>query len=222
MQYGGSAILNAVLTANGQPLNEELVVMTLKAGGKTTAQRALLTDGLGRAQFDTKTFGSLPANAYLASFSYGGSDFYTPATVDISFVVYDATTGGGWILTTASTTPAGTVALPVGKKANFGFNAKYKDGLPTGNVLFQLKEASLDFQSTMVDGLVLSSTTVQITGGGTVNGAGTFRFQINATQGSPDRFEIRIWDPAAAAGNSFDHPRYIASNALGNGSIKVH
>ncbi|HEY8807121.1 MAG TPA: hypothetical protein VIN70_06015, partial [Candidatus Limnocylindria bacterium] len=222
MQYGGSAILNAVLTANGQPLNEELVVMTLKAGGKTTAQRALLTDGLGRAQFDTKTFGSLPANAYLASFSYGGSDFYTPATVDISFVVYDATTGGGWILTTASTTPAGTVALPAGKKANFGFNAKYKDGLPTGNVLFQLKEASLDFQSTMVDGLVLSSTTVQITGGGTVNGAGTFRFQINATQGSPDRFEIRIWDPAAAAGNSFDHPRYIASNALGNGSIKVH
>jgi hypothetical protein len=224
VQLGGSAILDAFLSANGKPLGEELVVVTVKGNGKTVVQRALLTNGFGHAQFDTRSFGSLPSSAYIASLTYGGSDFYTPATTDVSFVVYDASTGGGWILTTSSTTPAGTVPLPAGKKANFGFNAKYSAGstVPSGNAIFQLKEASLDFQSRSIDGLALSSTTAQVTGSGTINGAGSFRFQITATQGSPDRFEIRIWDPAASTGNSFDHPKYIASNAVGGGSIKIH
>ncbi len=116
------------------------------------------------------------------------------------------------------------MTLPAGKKANFGFNAKYTNGssIPTGNAIFQLREASLDFRSTGIDGLSLSSTTVVITGTGTINGAGSYRFQITAVQGSPSQFEIRIWDPSATSGYSFDHPKYIASNALGGGSIKIH
>jgi len=224
VQYGGSAILEAHLAANGVPLNEELVVVTVKVGANVIAQGALLTNGFGNADFDTRAFGTLPANAYIATLSYGGSDFYTPTSTDVSFVVFDATTGGGWILTTTSTTPTGSVTLPAGKKANFGFNAKYTNGssIPTGNAIFQLREASLDFRSTGIDGLSLSSTTVVITGTGTINGAGSYRFQITAVQGSPSQFEIRIWDPSATSGYSFDHPKYIASNALGGGSIKIH
>jgi len=98
-----------------------------------------------------------------------------------------------------------------------------KDGttIPTGSLLFQLKEASIDFKATGFNWLVIGSGAALFEGSGTVNGVSGYSFQAIASQGSgstADHFEIRIW----TAGGSFDVPLYIVSNTVAGGSIKIH
>ena len=137
--------------------------------------------------------------------------------------VFDPTTfatGGGWVLT-GPTTPGGTGVLPSGKQANFGFNLKYKSGttIPQGSLLFQLKEASIDFKATSFDWLVITNhNRAEYEGSGTINGNGAWRFRVIANDATPDAFEIRIW----SAGGSFDAPTYIVSNSLGGGNNLIH
>jgi hypothetical protein len=164
----------------------------------------------------------LPAGVYGITATVG--DWFIGQATGF-LAVYDSdifATGGGWILTTATTRPAGTTPLPAGKKANFAFNLKYKSGttIPIGNVLFDLKEAALEFRATSVDWLVIGDDRTEFQGRGTINGAGAYAFRVIATHVSTgDTFEIRIWDPAIG---SFDAPRYVAANALGGGNIVAH
>ena len=168
---------------------------------------------------------TLAPAVYTITATVGGS-FKSSPSASLLVPVYDASTfatGGGYAVTTATTTPAGAIALPAGKKANFGFNVKYKSGtaIPTGSLLFQLKEGSIDLKATGVDWLVISGGRAEFQGTATINGSGAYAFRIIATQGSAtvaDRFEIRIW----SAGGSFDAPTYIVSNTVGGGSIRVH
>jgi hypothetical protein len=124
-------------------------------------------------------------------------------------------TGGGWVLTTSSST-----GLVAGKTANFGFNAKYLNGAstPTGNVEFNAKESNVDFKATSFDWLVISGGRAKLQGHGTVNGSGSFSFRLIAVHGTTDTFELRIWSPTG----SFDLPLYRAANTLGAGSVVVH
>jgi len=136
-------------------------------------------------------------------------------------VVYDPTTfgtGGGYVLTTAATKPS----VAAGKKANFGFNVKYKDGtiIPTGSLLFQLKEANIDLKATAFDWL-----TISVDGAGkkadfqaraTINGSGNYTVHVIARDlPSGDMFSIVVTDAA-------NNVVVSVSGAVGGGSVKVH
>ena len=118
-------------------------------------------------------------------------------------VVYDPSagfvTGGGWInspIGAYSANPALT------GKANFGFESKYLKGnnVPTGNTEFQFKLANFNFKSTSYEWLVVSGAKARYRGVGTVNGAGSYGFELTAWDGQVnggggvDRFRIKIWN----------------------------
>ena len=148
-------------------------------------------------------------------------DYYTGSSSAIA-VVYDPTTfgtGGGTIVLSDT-------ALPVagrGKKANFGFNVKYKDGttIPTGSLLFQLKEADIELKATSFDWLAISpegsGKRAEFQAVATINGSGSYTVRVIARDmPTGDTFSIEVRD---AAGNLV----VSASGApVVSGSIKVH
>jgi hypothetical protein len=123
------------------------------------------------------------------------------ATYTSFIVVYDPNggfvTGGGYIVHTNTMSPNGGV----GAKDNYGFVAKYKKNstLPEGETQFQYKPGNIDFHSSSLDWLVISGTRAQYQGTGTINGIGSYGFQVTAIQGNPDRFRIRIWNKTTLA-----------------------
>jgi ligand-binding sensor domain-containing protein len=108
-------------------------------------------------------------------------------------------TGGGWINSPPGAYPAN---LGLTGKANFGFDAKYKNGatLPTGNIEFQFQVANLNFHSASYQWLVVAGTKAQYKGTGTINGEGNYAFMLSAIDGQInggggiDKFRIKIWD----------------------------
>ena len=170
-------------------------------------------------------FPSQPSGLYSIRTTVVGG-FYSSTTTSVPLVIYDPSTfvtGGGWLLTTSTTPVAASTPLPAGKRANFGFTVKYKDGttIPTGSLLFQLASASIDLKATSFDWLVTGTGHAEFQGLATINGAGSFGYRVIANHATTgDTFEIRIWDPAA--GGSFDQPKYLVSNALAGGSLKLH
>jgi len=144
-------------------------------------------------------------------------------------VIYDPSagfvTGGGWI-----NSPAGAYLSKstLTGKVNLSFEASYKKGgnVPEGKTQFKFKEADLDFRSTSYDWLVVAGSRAQFKGTGTINGTGSYGFMLTATDGTPDRFRIKIWDKAT--GNIiYDNMTGAAdtanpTTALGGGSIVIH
>jgi PKD repeat protein len=144
-------------------------------------------------------------------------------------VVYDASagwvTGGGWIVS-----PAGAFAAApaLTGKLTFGFVAQYQaSSAPDGDAEFKLNLGKLDFRSTALDWLVVSGSTAQLQGRGTLNGTGEYAFEVLAIDGvSADAVRIRIWNQATGAlvyDNQPDEP--LDSNAatpLGGGSVQLH
>jgi hypothetical protein len=143
--------------------------------------------------------------------------------------VYDASagwvSGGGWIVS-----PAGAFATApaLTGKLTFGFVARYQaSSAPDGNAEFKLNLGKLDFQSTALDWLVVSGSTVHLQGRGTLSRTGEYAFEVLAVDGtSGDAVRIRIWDPATGVvvyDNQRDEP--LDSNAvtpLGGGSVQLH
>ena len=107
-------------------------------------------------------------------------------------------------------------------KATFGFVSKYKKGasVPDGNTEFQFKAGDLNFSSTSYQWLVVNQggTNAQFKGFGTINGTGDYGFMLWATDGSPDKFRIKIWDVASEV-VVYDNG---TDQAIGGGSIVVH
>lgn len=121
-----------------------------------------------------------------------------------SVVVYDVTAG--------SVTGGGFIA----GKANFNVTARYDKGAtaPKGNTKFELGNAT--FTSTTYEWLVVSGTTAQLRGTGTINGAGAYTFVLTATDATPDTFRMQVWDSAGA-------PVYDSgAAAVVGGSIVIH
>ncbi len=157
-------------------------------------------------------------------------------TVFQYIVIYDPSagfvTGGGWI-----NSPAGAYAANVllTGKANFGFESKYNNGnsVPTGNTEFQFSVANFKFKSTAYEWLVVSGAKARYRGTGTVNGAGSYGFELTAWDGQVsggggvDKFRIKIWNKNLGNGVVYDNMMNAAdgadpTTALGGGSIVIH
>jgi hypothetical protein len=148
-------------------------------------------------------------------------NFFTSGTTNVIVVAYDPTTfgtGGGYVLTTSATVP--TVAP--GKRANFGFNVKYKDGtmIPAGSLLFQLKEANIDLKVTSFDWLAISvdgaGKKADFQARATINGSGSYTVHVIARDlPSGDMFSMVVTDAA-------NNVVVSVSGAVGGGSVKVH
>lgn len=155
----------------------------------------------------------------------GGMDTETCGFV----VVYDPdggfVTGGGWI-----SSPAGAlVSNPdASGRANFGFVSKYKKGAtaPTGSTEFQFQAGGLNFHSSDYQWLVVAGTKAQYKGTGTVNGAGGYSFMLTATDGSPDKFRIKIWETVGGAlvydNQSGSGDTSDPTTGLSGGQIVIH
>ena len=179
----------------------------------------------------TSTPASCTAGVCSANHTFGAAGVYTVGIVvtdddgltdSASFehvIVTSASagfvSGGGWV-----STPAG--------KGEFDFSAKYvkNAATPTGTVTFVVSGSS--FVATSYNWLVVSGANAQVQGTGTVNGAGSYGFLLTATDGSPDRFRIRIWDSSTNT-TVFDNvvgaPDDIdvaSPQELGGGRIQIH
>ncbi|MEU4390713.1 VWA domain-containing protein [Kribbella sp. NPDC023855] len=155
----------------------------------------------------------------------GGSDTESCGFV----VVYDPdggfVTGGGWIDSPAGAYPADPTATG---RANFGFVSKYKNGasVPTGSTEFQFKAGNLNFHSGDYQWLVVAGSKAIYKGTGTINGASGYSFMLTATDASPDRFRIRIWQTATST-VVYDNQLGAAdaadpTTALAGGAIVIH
>ena len=147
------------------------------------------------------------AGIYTVGVLLADDDGGTDASTFQSVVVTDANagfvTGGGWIDTQAG---KGTLVV----------NAKYqKDGL-SGNVKFDVAGSS--FTATTYEWLVVSGTTAHVKGTGTVDGVAGYAFTVTVNDATPDKFGIRIWNPATNA-VVFDT---TTPQPLGGGSITIH
>jgi hypothetical protein len=223
-QQTGPVTIAGTLTQDGPPLDRApgdirlaviQYVATNESGATVSGTAAVAADGTWSF---TQTLGPGVYNVVL---SVIGS-YFTASTTVIA-VVYDPTTfgtGGGYVLTTSATVP--TVAA--GKKANFGFNVKYKgDGTmaPTGSLLFHLKEANIDLKATSFDWLVISADgagkKADFQGKATINGSGSYTFRVIARDlPSGDAFFLEVRDGNGTVIVSISGP------PAAGGNIKVH
>jgi hypothetical protein len=144
-------------------------------------------------------------------------------------VIYDpdggSSTGGGWF-----DSPAGAYKdqSSLTGKAHFSFASRYKTGetVPDSSVQFSLKQAKIDFKSTLVEWLVVAGSKATYTGVGTMNGVGGYGFLLSAIDdpSSADKIRMKIWD---ASGVIYDSQTGAADAAdpsveIGGGSIVIH
>lgn len=143
------------------------------------------------------------------------------------FVIYDPSsgfvTGGGWLTSVAG------AYLPnpsLTGKVSFGFVSKYGKGLePAGQLEFRFEAAGLTFHSTSYDRLQVAGSKGVFKGSGTINGAGSYGFEVTAVDGTPDRFRLVIWDSTTGAtlyDNGLGTGAMGASTYLQGGSVIVH
>jgi len=148
-----------------------------------------------------------------------------PAVATGFLVVYNPeggfATGGGWIVPEDD----GLNTYP-NVRANFGFNAKYRQDLPTGHIEFRYSDGYIDLMSTSIEQLVITgSNLAQFKGWARVNGEeGNWFFAKAVDNGEAntgvDTFEIKIWAPGVDP--DADVPTERASGVLQGGNIRVH
>jgi hypothetical protein len=171
-----------------------------------------LTTGPGSTSSCSVTLTSGTAKVEVIGATYSGSNVHasSSATTPAIIVFYDPNggfvTGGGYV----THNPAWTVPqyLTPGKD-NFGFVAKYKKNAPApaapeGETEFQCKVCDINFHSSSLDWLIVSSITSGpnagamkgwYQGSGTINGSGDYGFQVTIIdKGSIDYFRIKIWN----------------------------
>ena len=133
-------------------------------------------------------------------------------------IIYDPNagfvTGGGYVIHQA---PWTTPPITGGGKDNYGFVAKYKKGAsaPDGETEFQCKDCNINFHSTSLDWLIVTTiisgpnTGAQkawYQGSGTINGSGSYRFQVTVIDnGNTDYFRIKIWEKANPRNIRYDN-----------------
>lgn len=140
-----------------------------------------------------------PFLAFDNSALVGFQDFCTPPPSTAGAKV----TGGGWIEV-------------IGGKGTFGLTAQVKNGTPSGNLTYQ-DHGTLNrtVKSIAITSVVVTGNCAQILGTATVNGNGSFGFQVNVCDnGEPgrdsDTFSITMSDG------------YTATGTLSGGNIQIH
>ncbi len=195
--------------------------------GVNTANYSL-TSSTGQVTTGSLSFIS-PANEWQAAISPSTGVYTVKVTVadkagnesvsdNLYLAVYDPSagfvTGGGWVIPDVST----RVGVSSGGKSNFGFEAKYINGAPSGNLTINYKQDSLEFKSTALEWLVVSGSASDFQGQASLNGSGSYTYRVHVVDSSPDQYDIRIW----GSGGSFEQPAYRISNNLGGGNIIIH
>lgn len=141
--------------------------------------------------------------------------------------------GGGWI-----DSPAGALAADetMSGKVNFGFISKYHKGAvnPEGKAEFNFSAGGVNFASDNYEWLVIAGSNGYCRGTGKINGTGTYRFLVVASDGAvdgmqgADTFRIKIWDGSTDSGRVvYDNQPGSPDDALpvqplSGGSIVVH
>ena len=222
LSTGGAATVNANLVANlrnqsgGVPdIDGEQVTFTLTADGVgTIVVTASSQNGVASA------VRALEPAIYAVNVTLGCSSLTTKAFLVVFNPQGGFATGGGWIL------PAndGENTHP-NNRANFGFNAKYKDNNPTGNLEFRYTDGYIDLKSTLIDQLVITGGKIaQFKGQAVVNRQQGCRFFVkvidNGEPGTNDTFEIKVWAPGIDPESNSPYER--AAGALKGGNIQVH
>ncbi|HEV2251510.1 MAG TPA: carboxypeptidase regulatory-like domain-containing protein [Candidatus Limnocylindria bacterium] len=244
-QRAGAVLVTATVTqaADGAPgdLTHAIAELTFQpnVGAATTVNAPVAADG------SVSVTTTLPAGVYTVTAAVGGWFTSGLATATATLPVYDPTrfvTGGGWVMTTA-----GSTGLPAGRRVTFGFNARYPADRrtgdtgdrgehtgdrgehhgdpagtlrPTGHLELQAKATDLELESETFDWLVIAGGRAELQGTASIDdSSAVWRFRLVAIDGSPDAFELSVWDAAG----SLAHPRYhIGPAVLGGGSIRVH
>jgi hypothetical protein len=150
-------------------------------------------------------------------------------------IIYDPNagfvTGGGYVTQTNLMTPGD--AASVGAKANYGFNAKYKNSNTLqGEVEFQFKPANINLHATSLEWLLVNTTVTpnraQIQGSGTVNGVAGYGFLLTVTDGGQtDKFRMKIWNLATPSVFIYDNEPGAPDNGnpittAAGGNIVIH
>ncbi|WP_373056715.1 YDG domain-containing protein [Zunongwangia sp. H14] len=233
VQLGTTATLSAQVTPAVAGVS---VTFTLSEYNNTNTGifAQAYTTTTGSNGIATVTVPNLPSDVYKVTVVAGGgcseSEAYLPVyDPDGGFV-----TGGGWIQSPGTAMESGATG-----KANFGFNAKYKNGKNNmtevdGNTNFQFQAGDLHLKSISHDNmsLVISGAKATYRGVGTVNGAGTHKFLLIAIDGDVsggggvDKFRIKIWKDNSS-GVLYDNQWMVDENSndatiIGGGSIVIH
>jgi hypothetical protein len=195
---------------NGAPINPlGTVSFTQDAAFAGSCSLTAVPMTSNQSKCSVSTFTSATPGVFVIVGTYGGSDVHLGSfnSDKVVIVFYDPNagfvTGGGYVLHQPIWT---TPPTPGTGKDNYGFVAKYKKGssAPDGETEFQCKDCNINFHSTSLDWLIVTSITsgpnagVQkawYQGSGTINGSGNYAFQVTVIdKGNVDYFRIRIWN----------------------------
>lgn len=218
----GAATVNVNLIAsllddqgNVPDIDGEEVTFTLTADGVGTIVKTVSSvDGVASLVIPLE-----PA-IYMTEVTLGCSDFKASAII----VVYNPdggfATGGGWIVPEDE----GSNTYP-NQRANFGFNARYKQDDPTGHLEFRYSDGYIDLKSSSIEQLVITGgKIVQFKGYASVNKEPGHWFFVKAIdEGEPgvnDYFDIKVWAPGMSEED--DEPTERAGGFLQGGNIVVH
>ena len=155
----------------------------------------------GRAGVARLDIGILPAGVYAVRAQAAGG-LAAEALVAVCDPAAGCVTGGGWLESRSSAFP---IDPTLAGRAAFGFTCRYEAGaeVPTGSTEFYFRPASLRFQSTGYEWLVVTGNDyARFRGGGRLNGLQApgeqdFKFMVWAGDGTgsggADTFHIKIW-----------------------------
>jgi len=212
---------------------------TFVSGGQTATEDAVVVETTGTTGTVSASHTFNTIGVYLVTLSVGDQCGGTGTTGTIGdltamIVVYDPSagfvTGGGWINSPAGAYVAGPTLIG---KLSFGLNAKYQQGVPTGQTEVQFRNGDFNFHSTGIDWLLIDGAKAQYSGSGTVNGTGNYGFTVTVIDGSVsggggvDKFRIKVWDKNNGNAVVYDSQMGDPDNAnptatLGGGSIVIH
>ena len=87
-------------------------------------------------------------------------------------------------------------------KVHFQSNAAYDKATNVLTGMLRVSLPNMDFSATSFDWLSITGSKLQATGGGKINGVGSYRFLLSGIDGKldgnklPDKARIKIWDQA--------------------------
>ena len=185
-------------------------MITLNRGTTVVATRPALTDGSGRAQTDVAGLPDPGPAGYAATFVYAGSDFYLPSTATLPAVdPAVSVTGGGSVGADPKTRFALALRFKHLDRDERGDQPGRTDqpdaGRLVGSFAFDSKAADVHFESESFKSLNVSGGRAEILGVGRMEESTTvWQFRLVVVDGTPDTFELSIWD----ATGSLASPRF--------------
>lgn len=205
---GGITILSLITSPEPQPVNRPVEVTAEISGsvvevvwnwGDGTTDTGYSPDALSASHVYTQP------GIYRIGVTVRDACGNSAAIVSEELMVVDRSggfvTASGWIWSPAGAWKKNPALRGV---ATFNIVAAYKWGrdVPTGHLLFHFHGARLTFRSNLQkeSHLFILGNRAILTGTGTINGQGSFRFLVSALDGegkgfaNMDRFRIIIWD----------------------------